>query len=434
MKQHKTLLLAALLLPALYASAQDNGSNSPYSRYGFGLLNPRTSSYAAASGATIAMQGGREVNFSNPASYAAIDSLTFLFDVGLSLQNANLNEGGRKVNARNASIDYVTAGFRAAHNLGFSLGLMPYSTIGYKMVKETLMQTSTGEVTETDSYNGSGGLHEAFVGIGWRPFKGFSVGMNAGYFWGANTHTVTATFSDAGMSSRIRTYDSDIRSYKLDFGLQYMQRLNERNALTLGLTYGLGHNINSTARYYDQTLSGSTYSGDTISCLNAFQLPHTFGAGLMWYHRNRLRLGVDYTFEKWSNVKSPVLGTGSLGGYSYTAQTGQYTDRHRIAVGGEYVPDNNSIKWSKHIRYRAGLSYTTPYTRLSGQDGPSDLTASIGVGLPIMNAHSNRCILNFAVQYERVSPKVATQVKEQYIRFCLGLSFNEEWFRKWRAR
>ena len=245
------ILLSALLMLPLVGAAQTTGSNSPYSRYGFGLLNPRTGAYATAGGPVIAFSNGRDVNFANPASYAAIDSLTFLFDIGMSLQNANLNESGRKVNARNAFIDYITMGFRATRGLGFSLGLVPYSTIGYKTTSETQMQTITGEVTETDAYEGSGGLHEAYVGMGWKPFKSFSIGVNAGYLWGYNEHSVGATFSDAGISTRQRMYESDIRTYKLDFGLQYTQRLNARNALTFGFTYGLGHNINSTARYYD---------------------------------------------------------------------------------------------------------------------------------------------------------------------------------------
>ena len=33
----------------------------------------------------------------NPASYSAVDSLSFIFDAGLSLQLTNFDEGGHKL-------------------------------------------------------------------------------------------------------------------------------------------------------------------------------------------------------------------------------------------------------------------------------------------------------------------------------------------------
>ena len=54
-----------------------------------------------------------QVNYANPASYASVDSLSFIFDAGVSLQLTNFEENGNKVNAKNADIEYVVASFRA---------------------------------------------------------------------------------------------------------------------------------------------------------------------------------------------------------------------------------------------------------------------------------------------------------------------------------
>ena len=35
----------------------------------------------------------------------------------------------------------------------------------------------------------------------------------------------------------------------------------------------------------------------------------------------------------------------------------------------------------------AGFSYASPYLKINGQDGPRELSASLGVGIPIMNAY-----------------------------------------------
>lgn len=425
------LTMAFALISSTTLSAQTNGSNSPYSRYGFGLLSDNAQGFnKGMSGVAYGMRNGAQLNVKNPASYSAIDSLTFLFDVGFSLQNANLDQGGSKVNAHNSSVDYVTAGFRAAKNLGVSLGMLPYSTIGYSLSSTSNV---TSDITQTDTYSGDGGLHEVYLGAGWQPVKFASVGVNAGYLWGEVTNTVLTSFSQSTSSSRRRQYTADIRTYKLDFGLQFYKQIDKNNHFTLGLTYGLGHNIGSRANYYDQTIASSTTSGDTISTKNAYELPHTFGVGLTWTYKGRLRVGLDYNFQKWGSVKTPTLTTAEGKESVYEGKTGSFKDMHKISVGAEYVPNPMGLRWRDHIRYRAGFSYTTPYTVIDGQDGPKDYLVSLGAAIPIANSYSNRSLVNVSLQYERVKSSIANAVSEQYLRICIGLSFNERWFMKWKV-
>lgn len=426
------LLLAAIMLPA---AAQTNGSNSPYSRYGFGLLGDGANAFnKAMSGTAYGMRNGTQLNSKNPASYAAIDSLSFLFDFGMSLQNANIGQNGVKTNAKNTSVDYVTVGFRAARNLGMSVGLVPYSTIGYDASSsQTIQQSDGNELTQTTAFSGDGGLHEVYAGVGWEPFRNFSVGANVGYLWGDLSHTVLMSFDESSVYSSRQVYSTDMRTYKVDFGLQYALALDKKNSLVLGLTYGLGHNINTRASFFNQKVhSGSVTSGDSLYARNAYQLPHSFGVGLTWEHENSLRVGADYTFQKWSSVKYPKVSSDGVNS-SYASATGQFTDMHKIAVGCEYVPNPNGIRWRQLIRYRAGFSFATPYTKIDGVDGPRDYTASVGVSLPIINMHSNRSLLNISAQYEHVAPKAAGMITENYLRICIGLSFNEKWFMKWKV-
>ena len=151
-------------------------------------------------------------------------------------------------------------------------------------------------------------------------------------------------------------------------------------------------------------------------------------------YAQKLRIGLDYTFQKWSDVKSPTLiNTGNIGGQSYEARTGNFTDLHKITMGCEYIPNAEGLRRRDHIRYRAGFSYTTPYTLVNGTDGPKNFLVSVGVGLPIANIHNNRSILNISAQYERVKPKAAGMITENYLRLNIGLSFNERWFMKWKV-
>lgn len=425
------LLLASAL--CLAASAQTNGSNSPYSRYGFGLLSDRAQGFnKGMSALSYGMRGGTELNVKNPASYSAIDSLSFIFDIGISLQNGNLEQSGKKVNAHNTSFDYLSMGFRASKNIGISLGLVPFSTIGYDISQEDLIKSpNMPDITHTSAHSGDGGVHEAYLGIGWKAMKGLSVGLNAGYMWGDMTHTVLSSYSESATSSSRRQYASDFRSYKLDFGLQYEQKINKDNNLTLGLVYGLGHDVRSKSEYYNQLItSGSVISADTTTLRNAFQLPHTIGIGLTWTHKNRLRIGADYTLQKWGKIKFPFLNEETN---EYVACKGLYKDMHKVTFGGEYIPNPDGIHRRDRIRYRAGFSLSTPYTKVNGLDGPKDYLVSLGVGLPIINTHNNRSVLNISAQYENVKPKFARMIKEQYLRLCIGLTFNERWFMKWKV-
>lgn len=429
----KTLITAGLLaMTALAAEAQTNGSNSPYSRYGYGLLGDEANAFSKGmAGTALGMRNGTELNTKNPASYSAIDSLTFLFDLGMSFQNGNIAQGGLKTNARNTSIDYITAGFRISPRVGMALGMVPYSTVGYETStttetpqSETLDGSSLSSTSTTSTRSGDGGLHEVMAGVGYEPLRGLSVGLNVGYLWGTLKHSSSvSTTNQSTTTTSTQGYYADIRTYKVDLGLQYDVRIDKKNLLTVGLTYGLGHPINRTAYFYN-----TVNQSDTISCKNAFELPHTFGLGLTWSHNRTLRVGADYTFQKWGGVKFPTLS-----GNEYVSTTGQFCDRHKVSVGAEYVPGSEALRWSKRIRYRAGFSYASPYQRIAGEKGPSSYLASVGVALPVITMYNNRTFLNLGLAYERVQPHSSSLIKENYIRVSIGLTFNERWFMKWKA-
>lgn len=427
----KIFFSAVLLLGTLCATAQTNGSNSPYSRYGYGLQNDQAQGFnKGMAGLAYGMNDAKQLNFKNPASYAAIDSLTMIFDIGFTLQKANLELGGVKKNANNSSVDYVMAGFRLAPNLGMTLGLMPYTTIGYNMTTRPKPVDIKGqELTQTDVYKGEGGLREVFFGLGYRPTPKLSVGANVGYLWGTMENIFYAPYSDNTDYNR-HFYTADIRTFKVDFGVQYEHQVNSKNWLVVGATYGLGHNVNRPATFIRQLISASQgATGDTTRISNAFELPHTFGLGATWNHRNRLRVGFDYTLQLWDGCRTPELINNE-----YQISTNSFTNSHTFTLGGEYVRRPNSAYWYQQIRYRVGLSMSTPYTKANGVDGPRRYTASLGLGIPIRNGWNNRSVVNIAAQYERVEPKFSGMITENYFRLCLGITFNEMWFSKWKVR
>lgn len=437
----KILLITSALLLSLVAAmtvkAQDTGVNSPFSRYGVGLLSSQNQGFnQGMAGVAYGMHNGREVNFKNPASYSAVDSLTFLFDMGVSAQNGNFDAGKTSVNARNASFDHLSMAFRLHRGLGMSLGLMPISNIGYKTstVGNTFDGGITGDITPTTSYQGQGGLRELYAGVGYAPFKQLSIGVNGGYVWGMMTHVATNSYTDANVQSINRAYTTNIRTYNLNAGLQWRQKVNKDHAITIGLAYTLGHDVKGKSYFYNQRIGNSqVLAADTLVAHDAWSLPQTIGGGISWQWKNSLRVGFDYTLQQWGNCKQPTLITASNGVLQYAGQKTNYTDTHRYTFGVEYVKDPYGLNWASRIRYRAGFSYGDAYIKIDDKTGPKSYLATVGAALPIINMYNNRTFVNVSAQYECVKPQTPGQIKETYLRLCLGITFNERWFLKWKV-
>ncbi len=156
--------ICGLLLAAVSVSANaQSGTNSPYSQYGLGVLSDQTSGFnRGMNGVGVGFREHNQVNFVNPASYSAMDSLTSIFDAGVSAQITNFNENGKKKNAKNADFEYAVAGFRMARHLGMSFGVLPFTNVGYNFSTSAVLDANQ-TIGYINQYKGSGGIHQVFV-------------------------------------------------------------------------------------------------------------------------------------------------------------------------------------------------------------------------------------------------------------------------------
>lgn len=418
----------ALMGAALDAAAQ-SGTNSPYSQYGIGVLSDQSQGQSRGMGGVgIGLRSGDIVNSLNPASYSAVDSMTMAIDAGLSGQVTNFKEGGHKVNAYNADFEYIVATFRVRKKMGVGVGLLPYSNIGYNYTSTQKIGTST--TTSTSTFDGEGGLHQAFIGLGYKPVYGLSVGLNLSYLWGNYTRTVTIANSDEYVKTMTRTYTANVTNYKLDLGVQWEHWLNPMNKLTLGAVYGLGHKLNAdpqlTVTNTDTQTSVSTTNTEEVS--NGLSIPHSFGFGASLKHGNSLLIAADYSLQKWGALDFPVANNSDG---SYLLSSGQLKDRHHVALGAEWTPDPTKRSLLKRMHYRLGASFNTPYIKVNGNDGPKEYGVSAGLGIPITNSWNNRSVLNISGQW--VHSNATGLIAENTFRINIGLTFNERWFIKWKV-
>ena len=410
-----TILFATLLTLPVVA---ENGLNSPYTRFGFGQLSSMETGTSKGMGGTgIGVRNNNQINLLNPASYAAVDTLTFLLDVGMSVGNTNFSEGQSKdrvaMNSGSATFDYLAMQFRIVPRLGMTIGLTPFSNIGYNFSQTiTKDYDDESQLTATNRYNGVGGLRQVTAGLGYMPFKGLSIGANISYVYGEIYHYVYNQYSDANITSRTRMYRCDVSTYNADFGIQYQGIIN-KNKFTIGATYQPGHSIDDEA-YVIETISAN----DTIG-RSTLSMPSTYGAGISYTYDDRLTIAADYSLQRYGDVTF----FGAKG-----------ADRHRASVGMEYIPEHLTRKLFRRARYRAGLHYATAHYTVDGKRGPTEYGATVGIGLPIMNRWNGKSVINISGQYIHVHPSAPGMITENSLRLNIGISINETWFNKWKVQ
>ena len=425
MRYRETILMLLSFLIAGVAFAQNN-TNSPYSRYGYGqLADLGASNSRAMGGVAYGLRDKAHTNFANPASYTAIDSLTFVFEAGLSLQNTNFDNGTFKTNAKNTSFDYISMHFRVGNKFGMSLGLLPYTNVGYDMSNETKDATDK-EKTYVTNYFGDGGLHQAYVGLAYKINRKLSIGANIYYLWGDVNHAMMQTFpynTDAyGVMKREHV---GVNSVKFDIGAQYSHQFGKKDFITFGAVFSPGYNLTNTTYVQDilgnssAIINGAT-SGMTVNetVLDVKSgIPTSFGVGVAYTRDDRLTVGMDVSYQLWSKV-------------SFMGNEDAFVDRTKISVGAEYLPNPIGSNILKRIKYRVGAYYNAPYYKLDGVRASKEWGVSAGFSIPIMRSRS---YVNISGQYARVNGQTANFIHENQLRVNIGITFNERWFYKTRV-
>ena len=395
---------------ALAAMAQ-NTVITPYSRYGYGILSDNASSMQRSMGGVgYAMNSGRQINVMNPASYAAMDSLTFLFDMGVDVTSLWSKEYDKREQQFGGGLDYITLQVPIMKRLGASVGLLPYSSVGYSFGNKI----DNGSETRT----GDGSLNQLYLGVGGSPFKGFGVGVNVAYLFGT-TSNVLYGITDGG-STTVFQRSMKVRDWRIDIGAQYSFMPTRNDRLTFGVVYSPKKDMHGDVYgvYYDSSASGAV--PDTINLgdtkMNGrYSTPETWGAGISWSRRT-FQLEADFTYQPWSKAKF-----GKLEHF----ETTDFADRYRAAFGGQWQPDARG-GYFRRIAYRIGAYWNRDYLKVMGNN-VRDLGLTVGFGLPVPGFKSQ---LNIGIEYRNRRATPQKLIEENYLNVTIGINFNEMWFRK----
>lgn len=410
MKIIRQLIIAAAAIIAGSAfTAQAQLTSSPYSKFGYGLLNDNaTSAQRAMGGVGYAMRSGRQINVMNPASYAATDSLTFLFDMGVNLETYSYRDADARFNDVGGGLDYITMQFPLSKRLGMSVGLLPFSSVGYAFGSEIENGTS--------SRQGSGGINMAYVGLGYRPVKGLSVGFNLSYLFG-NTFNDVYAISSSGSTSLFEKV-MKVRDWRAEFGIQYGYTFGIDHTVTAGVTFSPGKDLRGHTYAVKYDVNSDT-KADTVGYTNLkgkFSLPDTWGFGVNYQWADRLMVEADFTLQNWSKAKYTAIE-----GYDEDIQ---FANRTKFAFGAQY---RHKVRgnYLQRIQWRAGMFTGRDYMMVAGNH-VNEFGVSAGFGLPTPGG--NKTVINLGFQYIHRQASPNPLVKENYCNITLGVNLNELWF------
>lgn len=436
MRKIKNLgLLVSLLLVGNLLMAQLT-TNSPYSKYGLGVLRPQNFSQNFAMGGTaVALRSDLNLNVQNPASYSELIVTTFEFN----FMNNSLwmSDGNQSQYQTNPYISSLAIGFPIIQNVwGMSAGLMPVSSIGYDY---TFNYTNdiVGSVTEINT--GKGGLNRFYLGNGFKvnmnDNNALSFGANANFYFGQSTIDKKTVFGNLAQGVNVWELDeTSTNDFAFDIGTQYQRKIarfdsttseKETLLLTVGANLSLARDLNTNYNRIVRSFIGSATFGsiqDTVVITNGIkrniEMPLEYAVGFSLEKKNKWILAFDYRLADWTTIPS------------YNSLV-TYAKMQSMAAGFQIIPkyDEYIGSYFKRIAYRFGMRYSSSYYTINNND-INEYGITFGTGLPLRRTGTSVPTLNLGIEYGKRGKATDGLIQETFINFNVGIIINDKWFIK----
>ena len=415
------LLVGLIIFPALlFAQSFNNNTSSPYSRFGMGDLQPYSFGRSAAmGGASIASRYSQQINLANPASYTAIDSLVFNFEIGINSRFSQFKNKLGTANTNNVNFEYLAMKFQINNRIGAAFGLMPYSDMGY--IVNQIQKVDNGS-SALVRYYGAGTVSKAFMGIAVEPLKNLSIGVDLNYIFGKLNHNAEVFFLESSDFYSTQQYgDFRLRDFNLDFGIQYTLPISDDKHIVLAGIFDFAPSQIALKSDITKKIFSSVNSAnsDTLHISEEekgiIKMPLTYGGGISFVKDNVFEINFDYYHQSWSDAT--FFGSKGV----------NITDLNSFAVGAEWIPNKFSIRnYMSRVAYRAGMRYKETYVMI-GDNQINDFGISFGIGLPVYRSNTT---INIAAEFGKKGTMKNRLILENYARFNVSLNLYDLWFIK----
>lgn len=396
-----------------------NGLSSPYSGFGFGKVNNNVSMTShSMGGLSYALQNPYYINFKNPASYIAFDSLSFIADAAFSMISTTLKTNEKTQKYMMARPNYLAIGLPLTKHWRTSAGILPYSDMGYTILNNTTDLNGNKSYT----YEGDGGLMQLFWGNAFKLYRGLSIGVNASYMFGRMTSLRTVEIEGSNFFNTSVNNSTNVDGIYLSGGIQYFFDIKEKHRFGLGAVY------ENTAYLWARqneliTIFQGTYDNmtglDTISNIVGAKgnmiVPQSIGGGFSYSYNNQLLFGADVTWQNWEK-------------YRLMGKSDSLKNAWTINVGAQYTPNPLSSKYMSRINIRAGVKYSTGYFAVQGKP-VDELGVAFGLGFPLKGTNSNSS-LNILIEYGQWGTLKKNVISENYIKLSFNFILQEKWYQR----
>lgn len=417
---HKYLFAFICLI--LASEAHGQAARTPYSSYGIGepygnaLVN-----HQGMAGIGVSQPQFWYINSQNPA-LLVYNSIQTVFQAGIVMERRNISGDTLSERSQGGNMNYLITAFPIKPTRWTtSVGLMPYSSVNYKLQYNENIENSADQVRVLEE--GSGGLTQLYWSNGVRIAKGVAVGVKAAYIFSSIVNTYENQLID---SKQPMNYVAAIeeKSYVKDFtfgtGISISKDSlfsQQRYRLSFGAVYNFATDLNTTKtdRLYRTTSTDDTLNVSVLpsSKKGFYAIPASLTVGLSLSRGARWSLGTEFSYQNWADFRN-VYG-----------QSESLDESWRIAVGGEITPDQFAAEnYFKRLTYRAGLSMEqSPF--LANGTTVKDIGINFGFSLP-----AGRSSLDLAFKYGKRGDKAENLLEEDYFKVYFGITFNDQWFIK----
>ncbi|HLA54463.1 MAG TPA: hypothetical protein VK623_00035 [Flavobacterium sp.] len=410
----KKSLVSICLLLSLISFAQE-GSSSPYSFYGLGDMRFKGTVENRSMGGLSVFPDSIHMNLQNPAFYPDLKRINFT--LGATYATTKLKTNTQEENARRTTLDYLAIGIPMG-KFGGGFGLMPYTSVGYKI--QTFPNADT---PEGKKYTGTGGLNKAFIGGGYQITKSLSLGAEFGYYFG-NIETNSIYFIEGVQYGTRELNQSAVGGGGFTAGISYKSKINKKLQVAASATFSPEASLKfanerniATVQFYTSGQIGVIDDEDIVVADTKIKMPSklSFGGGIG--EPTKWMVGTELTLQQSSDLGNRFNDINDVA----------FENAYKWSLGGYYVPNYNSFaSYWKRITYRGGFKYEKTGLVINDKS-IDDAGMTLGLSLPVSGNFSN---INLGFEFGKRGTKDAGLVEENYMNFTIGLSLNDRWFVK----
>ena len=410
----KKIILSSCLLFSLVSFAQE-GTASPYSFFGIGDVRYKGTAEMRSMAGIGVEQDSIHLNLDNPASFANL-KLT-VFSIGGSYNTNKLKTTTQSASTQRSTLDYLAVGLPMG-KLGFGFGLIPYSSVGYKVESIT-----TDSSQNSRRFDGTGGLNKVFLGVGYKITPSLSLGADLHYNFG-KIETSSLEFTSLIPVGTREMNSAVLTGFNFNLGLMYQTKINAKLNIYTSLNYSLESTLTSdnTSNIATVLIDGDyntsvVDAADDILAKGSMITPSKVTFGFGFGESKKWLLGAQFSIRDAADLRNTYNSFSNV----------SFQKFQKISLGGYYIPNYNSFtSYAKRLVYRGGFKFEKTGLVVNSES-INDVGLTLGIGFPVTGSFSN---VNLGFELGKKGTTTANLVQENYANFSISLSLNDKWFEK----